>query len=129
MSMVAFAISPENAAFYIHLSRLAHHTQAILRDPRVGLLVAETDDGGGDPQTLARASISGDAVEMSETDADHDDARSRYLDRFPQARTTFALGDFSLFRIKPTGVRFVAGFGKIYSLRGEDLWAAAREDG
>ena len=54
VSMVLYTTAPDFRAFIIHASRLAYHTQDILQDARVGLMIAEADDGMGDPQMLGR---------------------------------------------------------------------------
>ncbi len=125
VSMVPFVAAPDFSAFHIHISRLAHHTKDILADARVSLMVAETDIGNGDPQTLGRVSIQGTAAAMAPEDADYAEARARYLERFPDAEFNFSLGDFSLFRIQPRTARYVAGFGKIFNLELVHLKKAA----
>lgn len=116
VSMILYAVSPDFSAFYIHASRLAQHTQDILQDARVSLMIAEMDTGVPDPQTLARVSIRGEAVEVPSTDADYAEARSLYLTKFPQAAFNFGLGDFALYCIQPRRARYVAGFGQIFNL-------------
>lgn len=111
VSMVLYAPTADFSAFYLHISRLAQHTQAILRDPQVGLLIAEPDTGAQDPQTLARVSLQGPASEVLRTDADYEAIRALYLQRFPTAAMTLSLGDFAFFRVIPSRGRFVAGFG------------------
>ena len=127
VSMVLFAASPDFASFYIHISRLAQHTRDILQDSRSSLMSAETDRGAVDPQTLARVSIQGEAIEVSRTDAGYDQAKSVYLQKLPQAASNFGLGDFSLFRIQPVKARYVAGFGKIFNLTLAEFKQAASE--
>jgi len=116
VSMVVCAVSVDLSAFWVHLSRLAFHTQNILQDPRVGLMIAEPDNGSGDPQTLARVSMQGEAQPLAKGTQDFGEARSLYLARFPEAIGNFELGDFDLFRIEPQSARFVAGFGRIFNL-------------
>ena len=53
-SMTLFLPEAGFTAFYVHVSRLAWHTQDMLQDPRVALSIAETDDGRADPFTLMR---------------------------------------------------------------------------
>jgi putative heme iron utilization protein len=124
VSMVLFAASP--TSFYLHISRLAHHTQNILHDSRVSLMLAEPDDGERNPQTLARVSIQGDAVLIDDASAEHDEARSVYLEKFPSAAMNFGLGDFGLYKIEPRTARFVAGFGQIFNLTAKDFKEAGK---
>lgn len=124
VSLVLYAPSADFSAFYLHISRLAQHTQAILRDPQVSLLIAEPDTGAQDPQTLARVSLQGTVSEVLRTDADDEAIRSLYLQRFPTAMMTLSLGDFAFFRVIPSRGRFVAGFGQIFNLTAATLQAA-----
>jgi hypothetical protein len=125
VSMILYAVSSDFTAFYIHASRLALHTQDILKDPRVSLMIAETDTGEKDPQTLARVSIRGEAVAVPPTDADYEEAKAVYLEKFPEAAFNSTLGDFSIYKIAPRTARYVAGFGKIFNLTVEDFKPAA----
>jgi putative heme iron utilization protein len=45
VSMVLFAASQDCPAFYLHISKLAHHTQNILHDARVSLMFGLGDFG------------------------------------------------------------------------------------
>lgn len=127
VSMILFAVSPDFAKFYIHASRLALHTQDILKDPRASLMIAETDTGEKNPQSLARVSIRGEAIAVSSTHPDYEKTRTIYLEKFPQAAFNFTLRDFSIFEIVPRTARLVVGFGKIFNLTAEDFKQAASE--
>jgi putative heme iron utilization protein len=121
VSMVLFVAAADLTSFYIHVSRLAQHTQALLQDPRVSLMVAEPDTGEHDPQMLARVSIRGDATEVPPTAVDYEAAKAAYFEKFPRSAVNFGLGDFMLWRITPRGVRYVGGFGKIFDLAAADF--------
>src|SRR5439155_22536060 len=69
-SMTLYLADESFAAFYVHVSRLAWHTQDMLQDARVALSIAETDDGREDPFTLMRVSIRGEAVQLSQDQTD-----------------------------------------------------------
>jgi putative heme iron utilization protein len=127
VSMVLYAASADFSAFYIHISQLAQHTQDILQDTRVSLMVAETDAGAQDPQTLARVSIRGEVVEVPAMADNYAEAKSLYLQKFPQTAFNFELGDFALYRIQPRRARYVAGFGQIVNLTFEDFKQIASE--
>lgn len=116
VTLVLYSFEPDFSGFYLHLSRLAQHTQALLADPQMGLMIAEPDSGEQDPQLLKRVSIQGDAVLMPKGTDSWNGVRSLYLSRFPAAATMFSLGDFDLYQIVPKTARFVAGFGQAYNL-------------
>jgi hypothetical protein len=118
VSMTLYLPAPDFSAFYLHVSRLAWHTQDMLQDPRVSLSIAETDDGRADPFTFMRVSIRGDAAILKEEDLS---LKRQWLTRFPEQAINFELADFSFWRIAPSDARFVAGFGRIHNLSAADL--------
>jgi heme iron utilization protein len=118
-SMTLYLPDETFALFYIHVSRLAWHTQDMLQDPRVALSIAETDDGRADPFTLMRVTIRGEAVRIEEGPKD------AWLARFPEQAINFELADFSFWKISPRDARFVAGFGRIHNLSAAQLSRAA----
>jgi putative heme iron utilization protein len=121
-SMTLYLADETFSAFYVHVSRLAWHTQDMLHDPRIALSIGETDDGRADPFTLMRVSIRGQALQLSETDPD---LKAKWLQRFPEQAINFELADFSFWKITPRDARFVAGFGRIHNLSPVELGQAA----
>ena len=99
------------------ISRLAVHTRNILGDSRVSLMLDERV--AGDPLEGARIMLAGKAEE-----AQGDDAavlRRRYLNAHPSAEAFADFKDFSFFRIRPSGLHLVAGFGRIIDLKPEQF--------
>lgn len=121
LAMVAFITDDDFSGFYIHVSRLGKHTRDMETDPHVSLLIAQTDDGRADPQTLARLSLNGTAGMLPRTDPHYPQVKHAYLTRFPEAEQLFSLGDFNLWRISPKSGRFVAGFAQAYNIVPETL--------
>jgi len=122
VSMTLFMAQQDLSAFYVHVSRLAWHTQDMLQDPRVALSIAETDDGRPDPFTLMRVSIRGEASQLS---PDQQELKRLWLARFPEQAVNFELADFSFWKISPRDARFVAGFGRIHNLSAAKLRTVA----
>lgn len=120
VSMTLFMPEPDFSAFYVHVSRLAWHTQDMAHDPRVALSIAETDDRRADPFTLMRVSIRGEAAQLQ------GGPKEAWLARFPEQAINFQLADFSFWRIMPRDARFVAGFGRIHNLSPMDLRECGR---
>ncbi len=116
VSMVLYLPAADLAAFFVHVSRLAWHTQDMLADARVSLSIAETDDGTRDPQTLARVSVRGEASAIANDAPEHASLRKAWLARYPDSAINFELADFAFFRLTPRDARFVAGFGRIHNL-------------
>ena len=122
-SMTLYLPDADFAAFHVHVSRLAWHTQDMPQDGRVALSIAETDDGRADPFTLMRVSIRGEAAQMQD---DQPDLKASWLERFPEQAINFELADFSFWRIAPRDARFVAGFGRIHNLSAAELAACSK---
>jgi len=121
-SMTLYLAAADFSAFFVHVSRLAWHTQDMLQDPRVALSIAETDDRRADPFTLMRVTIRGEAVDLK----DDVSPKEAWLQRFPEQAINFTLADFSFWRIVPRDARFVAGFGRIHNLSAKQLSSASR---
>ncbi len=121
VSMTLYIPESDFSAFYVHVSRLAWHTQDMQQDRRVALSIAETDDGRPDPFTLARVTVRGEAVQIPNEDPLVPDLKIAWASRFPEQTVTFELADFSFWRITPRDGRFVAGFGRIHNLSADAL--------
>jgi hypothetical protein len=121
-SMTLYLPGADFAAFHVHVSRLAWHTQDMALDARVALSIAEADDGRADPFTLKRVSIRGRAEQLQ---GEQPDLRASWLKRFPEQAINLELADFSFWRIAPADARFVAGFGRIHNLSAAGLAACS----
>ncbi|MCP5151724.1 MAG: pyridoxamine 5'-phosphate oxidase family protein [Ectothiorhodospiraceae bacterium] len=131
-TQVAYAMAPDGEALLLHLSLLAEHARNLDARPRASIVVAEPDSGDGDPQTLARVSLSGGVVLLEPGSAAHDIARAAYVRRFPAAEMRFGLGDFRLLRLEPLRGHLVGGFARARTLSRDDalaIVAAARRAG
>lgn len=128
LAMVAYAYAKDFSAFYIHVSRLGKHTRDMETDPRVSLLITETDDRRADPQTLARVSLQGTAEVLLRDALDYALIKDLYLRRFPEAEQMFSLGDFNIWKITPKSGRFVAGFAQAFNLVPDHLKKASAQE-
>ncbi len=99
---------------YIHVSRLALHTEHLLRDPRVGLFVSEPDRQGKNPSSLRRMNLQGEAVLLNVDAPDYVEVKARYLARFPQSAMMFGFADFALWELRLQDAHLVLGFGQAY---------------
>jgi putative heme iron utilization protein len=99
------------------ISRLALHTQNILGDARVSLMLDERAEG--DPLEGARIMLAGRAEQAA--DADEAVLRRRYLNAHPSAEVFVNFKDFAFFSIRPTAAHLVAGFGRIVDLKPEQF--------
>ena len=126
LAMVAVAHENDFSAFYIHVSKLGKHTGDMELNPRVSLLITETDDRRTNPQTLARIALHGMAEIISRNVPGYAHVKDLYLNRFPEAEQLFNLGDFDLWKITPKGGRFVAGFGRAFNIVPDVLMQVSR---
>jgi putative heme iron utilization protein len=99
------------------ISRLALHTQNILADPRVSLMLDERAEG--DPLEGARIMLAGRAEQAG--DAKEAVLRRRYLNAHPSAEAFVNFKDFSFFMVRPMAAHLVAGFGRIVDLTPEQF--------
>ena len=121
-SMTLYLPGADFKSFYVHVSRLAWHTQDMSQDGRVALSIAEADDGRADPFTLQRVSIRGNAENLA---GEQPELQRQWLTCFPEQAINFELADFSSWRIAPRDARFVAGFGRIHNLSAAELAACS----
>lgn len=121
---VAPFILDQNAQPVILISSIAEHTKNILANPKVSLLVLE---GHEDLQASSRLTLIGEAskIEATVTSSDYQNLQARYLRYFPQSASYFATHDFSFYHIAVTHARFIAGFGKMGWIEGEELMDGA----
>ncbi|QWG23138.1 DUF2470 domain-containing protein [Bradyrhizobium sediminis] len=111
-SLVNVASAPDGSPILL-ISRLAVHTRNILGDSRVSLMLDERAEG--DPLEGARIMLLGRAEEAGAEEGAV--LRRRYLNVHPSAEGFVDFKDFSFFRIRPSGMHLVAGFGRIVDLR------------
>jgi putative heme iron utilization protein len=113
-SHVPYVFGSDWTRAYLHLSRLALHTQHLLADPHVSLFIAEPDGPGKNPLALRRMNLQGEAVPLSPDAPSYGDIKEQYLERFPQAEMMFGFGDFALWELRLEEAHFVLGFGQAF---------------
>ncbi|HZS06950.1 MAG TPA: pyridoxamine 5'-phosphate oxidase family protein [Blastocatellia bacterium] len=116
-SVTPYALSASGEPIIL-VSDLAEHTRNVRADPRVSLFIQDSA-ATNDPQAGARLTLMGLAVPVAEGELD--EAQQRYLERFPEARQNFQLGDFTLFKIELRQARFIGGFGQMFWLPREEF--------
>lgn len=113
-SHVPYLLGDDWSRVYLHLSRLAFHTQHLLEDSRVSLFIAESDRLGKNPLALQRINLRGDAAILSQTDGSYGAVKQRYLAKFPQSQMMFGFGDFAMWELQMRDAHLVLGFGQAY---------------
>lgn len=133
-SIVPFAIDAIGRP-YIMIAEIAAHTANLKKDSRAALMVS--DPGAvGDPQASWRVTLIGNmkrilveddsnkynspVVEVSLNE--YNDLHRRYIERVPQAISYTQQHNFSYWRMEElTTVRYIAGFGRICWIDGQDI--------
>jgi len=115
-SLVNVATHPDGSPILL-ISRLAVHTRNILDDSRVSLMLDERAEG--DPLEGSRIMLMGRAEEA--VASDENILRRRYLNTHPSAERFVEFQDFSFYRIRPSAIHLVAGFGRIVDLKPEQF--------
>ncbi|HRI38798.1 MAG TPA: pyridoxamine 5'-phosphate oxidase family protein [Nitrospira sp.] len=113
-SHVPYVFGSDWTRAYLHLSRLALHTQHLLADQRVSLFIAEPDELQKNPLALRRINLQGEATILSPDASSYGAIKERYLGRFPQAEMMFGFGDFALWELRLDDAHFVLGFGQAF---------------
>jgi hypothetical protein len=98
------------------ISRLARHTQNLTKDARGSLLVSELPPEG-DALTGPRVTILGTFEPASDPSL-----RDLYAARHPESLMYLDFPDFTFWRLAPTLVHAVAGFGRIETLPPEEVF-------
>ena len=122
--MVLTAPDPSHSVWFIHVSRLSGHTQDLLKDRRVSLMLAlpERRREGPAAARAAHARRHGDRARSGSPE--EASAKEIYLGRFPHmAEIVGQLGDFSFWVIRPKTARFVGGFARAFTLDADALRA------
>jgi len=113
-SLVTPATAPDGSVLLL-LSELSEHTRQLRAEPRCALLVAGAADGPN-PQTAPRLTLTG-LAELEPDPALH----ARWVAAHPYAAFYAGFGDFHLWRLRPRGGLFVAGFARAHRLREAQL--------
>jgi putative heme iron utilization protein len=119
--LLAFVPLPAYAGVLVHASRISKHGAALAAGGRAGILLYEQDAPGKDPLQLKRATFDCDVRGYERKGEEWVAGRELYLQRFPDSRITFNLGDFTLYRLTFREGLFVGGFGRAVEIPPEDL--------
>ncbi len=118
-SVMPYALAGGGSPLFL-ISSMAVHTQNLVADPRLSLLVMQSGSGA-DPLGSPRATLLGSARRIDATD----DLRQTYLRRHPSARHWIEYSDFSFFQLDVAHIYFVGGFGVMGWVEHDDYAQAA----
>ncbi|WP_416358292.1 HugZ family protein [Aureimonas phyllosphaerae] len=125
-SRVALATDVDGSPILL-LSQLSVHTRALGADPRISLLVGETNEG--DALNQPRLSLAGSAMGPIAGDADaYERLMRRFTAHHPSARLYGTFSDFSCWRVEIGSAFLNGGFARAYPLGRDDFLDAADAD-
>ena len=104
----------EQGSLVLYASDIAQHSRNMQADAKVSLCVF--DGAQHDSQANARVTVLGEARELGK---ECDEAQA-YFQLYPQAEAYKQAHDFQFYRITPSRVRYIGGFGEIYWFKPED---------
>ena len=102
------------------ISDIAEHTKNIITNPKVSLLVFESVNlkATEDLQANSRLTLIGEAEKLDKNDAN---LMARYCRYLPESVGYLAMHDFNFYRINIVHARYIAGFGKMGWLQGDEI--------
>jgi putative heme iron utilization protein len=119
--LLPFVPLPGYEGVLVHASRMSKHGGALAAGGRAGILLHEQDGPDKDPLQLKRATFDCDVRGYERKGEEWVAGRELYLQRFPDSRITFNLGDFTLYRLTFREGLFVGGFGRAVEIPPEDV--------
>ena len=121
-SFVTYVIHEGDPVFLI--SVLAEHTKNLQRDRKASLLIAEAT-GEGNPLALARVTLMGDCNPV--LDEERESVKAAFLAKHPTAEFYVDFKDFSFWKLKTDGIRYIGGFGRMSWVDNSE-WLIAKPD-
>jgi heme iron utilization protein len=115
-ALLPFVARPDFAAVYVQASGLARHSRGLMTGTRVGVLVHAPDTAGADPMQLPRLTVQAVVNIVAKGTAQFTAAADRLADRFPAARITVGLEDFTLYELTLGRGRYVEGFARAFNV-------------
>lgn len=109
-------------SFYIFVSQLAAHTRHLLENETVAIMIIADEQSSSEIFARARVNYLCNANRIAPESHDYALALDAYQQRHGKmAALLRQLPDFFLFHLQPIRGQFVMGFGKAYTLTGDDF--------
>jgi putative heme iron utilization protein len=118
-SVMPYALDAQGRPLLL-VSSMAMHTQNLAADARASLLITQATVG--DPLAAGRVTLMGEARPIAPGETD--EARKAYLARHANASYWVDFDDFGFWRLEPSDVYFVGGFGAMDWVPAEDYRSA-----
>lgn len=109
-------------SFYIFVSQLAAHTRHLLANGTVSIMIIADEQSSSEIFARARVNFLCNANRIAPESHDYPLVLDDYQQRHGKmAALLRQLPDFILFHLQPISGQFVMGFGKAYTLAGDNL--------
>ncbi len=119
-SYAPFAIG--NECLYVLLSEIAVHAINLQSNPTASVLIIEDEDTAAELFARIRVNFNVEAEFLDYGTSDFEEGLEKLVERHGErSKNLSELSDFKMFRLQPTGGRYVKGFGKAYNLAGNSL--------
>ena len=103
----------------LFISNIAEHTKNIIANPKISLLVIQSElKNAEDLHANGRLTLIGDAEKL---DKNNTELMARYCRYLPDSTGYLAMHDFQFYRINITQARYIAGFGKMGWMAGDEI--------
>ncbi|WP_020560709.1 HugZ family protein [Thiofilum flexile] len=108
--------------YYIFISELATHTRNLTQTHRCSVMFIEDENQAHQLFARKRATLQCDAVEITRQMPSCEPILQLFDAQFGKFFGLLRqLPDFHLYRLSPQSASYIAGFGKAYSLNGQEL--------
>ncbi len=115
-----FAIGDD--CLYVLLSEMAVHANNLQHNPQAAVMIIQDEDSSKELFARQRVNYSINAELLAyESEAWRQGIEALASRHGNRVNKLSQLDDFKLFKLKPTGGRYVKGFGKAYTLTGNSL--------
>ncbi len=115
-------IRDEQGAYYIFVSQLASHTEDLLNNQIIAIMLTKDEQDTQQIFARTRLTYQCQVEKVSESEQDYQPLLDQFATKFGNVVSVLRnLPDFILFRLVPESGRFVVGFGQAYRLAGESL--------
>jgi hypothetical protein len=110
----------------LFLSSLAEHTQNLMRRGEASVLLTDPLDAHPEPLAASRFTLIGRCEKIAD-EGERAAAREAFLAAHESARYYIDFKDFAFYRLEPSSLRYVGGFGRMSWVTVED-YAVAEPD-
>jgi putative heme iron utilization protein len=120
-ALLPYALREDFTGVYVQASGLARHSRGLQPDAHVGVLIHAGDNPGSDPMQLPRLTLQAAVRPLVRETDQFVTAAARFIGRFPGAKVTLNLEDFTLYELSFRRGRYVEGFARAFNLGTETL--------